>query len=215
MSSVMPSNVNWVHKAVASFDPDHNTVTTADGDKIKYDFLVVAAGLEADIGKVKGLQEALDDPASPVATIYDFRYAAKAWDLVKNFKGGKALFTMPSGAIKCGGAPVKITFLSEDYWRKQGVREKIGIEYCPAGPTMFAVKKYGDELEKLRRDRYITGSFGHELVAVDKGGVHYSECEIVSRTLIIIFAQQLRQQNAKWRRSRSFLPVISSKSLMT
>lgn len=168
MASVMPKHVKWVQKAVSKFDPENNTVVTADGQSIKYDFLVVATGLQPDIPKVKGLQEALDDPNSSVATIYDYRYAPKAWELVKNMKDGKALFTMPAGAIKCGGAPAKMLFLSEDYWRRQGIRHDITVEYCPAGPTMFAVKKYGDSLEELRRNRKIIGSFGHELIAVDK-----------------------------------------------
>jgi sulfide:quinone oxidoreductase len=36
----------------------------------------------------------------------------------ESFSGGKAIFTAPNPPIKCGGAPLKIAFLSEETWRK-------------------------------------------------------------------------------------------------
>ena len=36
---------------------------------------------------------------------------------------GKAIFTNPSTAVNCGGAPQKIAYLAEAEWRKQGAEE--------------------------------------------------------------------------------------------
>jgi sulfide:quinone oxidoreductase len=206
MSSVMPKHVKWIQKAVSSFDPDSNTVTTEDGQKIAYDYLVVASGLQADVGQVKGLQEALEDPNSPVATIYDYRYAPKAFELVKNMNSGKALFAMVSGPVKCGGAPVKMLLLSEDFWRSKNIREKISVEYLPAMGSMFGVKKYSDELEKLRVDRRILGSFGHDLVAVDKGTFNGTTMVTNHALTFIFFCQTLARLL-----SRSSQPASSSR----
>ncbi|KAI9019070.1 sulfide-quinone oxidoreductase [Hyaloraphidium curvatum] len=167
MAEVMPAHATWIKKAVAKFDPERNKLSLDDGSDVSYDFLVVAAGLQTDFGRVKGLKEALEDPSSPVATIYDFRFADKAYELVKGFQRGTAIFTSPAGVIKCGGAPIKMMFLSEDYWRKHGVRHQMKVEYCPAGPAMFAVQKYSDALNILREERKVNASFGHELVEVD------------------------------------------------
>lgn len=40
----MPAGVDWLHTAVAAFDPDSNSITTTGGDTVKYDYLVVVSG---------------------------------------------------------------------------------------------------------------------------------------------------------------------------
>lgn len=71
----------------------------------------------------------MNDPKFPVATIYDLDSAVKYHRLMTEFKGGNAVFTFPPQPFKCGGAPQKITYLSEAHWRKSGVREKTNISY--------------------------------------------------------------------------------------
>src|SRR5690606_37643821 len=51
----IPSGVEWVKAFVAEFDPVANTVTTDDGTKTRYDFLVVATGLQLDYGRIEGM----------------------------------------------------------------------------------------------------------------------------------------------------------------
>ena len=67
---------------------------------------------------------------------------------MKEFKGGRAIFTFPPVPIKCAGAPQKIMYLSDDHWRKSGTRNNITIDYHVTGETIFAVKKYGEALVK-------------------------------------------------------------------
>ena len=40
---------------------------------------------------------------------------------------GKAIFTNPSTAVNCGGAPQKIAYLAEAAWRKRGSPLKVGF----------------------------------------------------------------------------------------
>ena len=86
--------------------------------QLKYDFLIVALGLKINYHKIAGLPEALEDPNSPVATNYSPKYVQKTFQLISNYKGGNAIFTMPPLPIKCPGAPQKIMYLAEDYFRK-------------------------------------------------------------------------------------------------
>jgi len=51
--------------------------------------------------------------------------------------------------VKCGGAPQKIMYLSEDTWRKNGVRDNIDMHWYTSAGGMFPVKKYGDALKPL------------------------------------------------------------------
>jgi sulfide:quinone oxidoreductase len=41
---VLPQNIDWLHTAVADIDPDNSSVTTADGRRLRYEYLVVATG---------------------------------------------------------------------------------------------------------------------------------------------------------------------------
>ena len=40
-----PSGLNWIQEMAAGFDPQSNTVITAGGQKVRYDYLVVATGI--------------------------------------------------------------------------------------------------------------------------------------------------------------------------
>jgi len=44
---------------------------------------------------------------------------------------------MPPFPIKCGGAPQKIAYLSEDTWRRNGIRDSTEIRFMNAMPVMF------------------------------------------------------------------------------
>ena len=50
----MPRGVEWIQDKVVSFDPKGNSVLTAGGEKVEYDYLVVAAGFQLNWSKIKG-----------------------------------------------------------------------------------------------------------------------------------------------------------------
>lgn len=83
-----------------------------------YFIMYTLAHYHIPIPQIKGLPEALKDPHSMVSTNYSSLYAPKTFENVKRFRGGHALFTFPPMPIKCPGAPQKIMYLAEDYWRK-------------------------------------------------------------------------------------------------
>jgi sulfide:quinone oxidoreductase len=53
----VPSGTKIITEKAVEFDPDNNTVTTDKGTKVKYDFLIVAAGLTLNYAGIKGLEE--------------------------------------------------------------------------------------------------------------------------------------------------------------
>lgn len=169
MADVIPNGVNWVKSAVKTFDPDNNSVTLSDGQTVKYDYLIVAAGMQIDWQKIPGLVDGLKDSNSGVVSIYDYNYSKKTWNsfLAIASKAKRMLFTMPPTLIKCAGAPQKIMWLLEDELRSMGIRDQVSVEFWPAGAAMFGIKHYSDQLEKLRQDRGVKASFRHELVSID------------------------------------------------
>jgi hypothetical protein len=57
--------------------------------------LVLSPGVDLRYDLIPGSIEALDDPHSPVGSIYKLEYAYKTGLLREAFKGGKAIFTLP------------------------------------------------------------------------------------------------------------------------
>lgn len=114
MKNVMPKGVKWVQATVTTFEPDDNQVTLKNGEKLNYRMLIVAAGLKLDWDEVEGLREMLGK--NGVTSNYLPGLSKYTYELVKGFKGGKAIFTQPPMPIKCAGAPQKSLYLSCSYW---------------------------------------------------------------------------------------------------
>nr|QTJ02330.1 sulfide quinone oxidoreductase 1 [Xenograpsus testudinatus] len=164
MSKVLPKKAEWIKQRVVTLDPHNNKVMTEDGSEINYEFLVVALGLQLNYNQIKGLPEAFETPG--VGSNYSYLYVNKTLEALKNFKQGNALFTLPNTPIKCAGAPQKVMYISEQYFRKHGKRDKANIIYCTSLPVIFGIKKYADALWKVVKERDITVNLRHNLIEV-------------------------------------------------
>ena len=137
---LIPKGIKWLAQAVTAFDPTNNKLTLDTDDSVQYAQCVVAAGLTLNWSAVEGLAENLGK--NGVTSNYRYDTAPYTWDLVKNLKAGRAIFTQPPMPIKCAGAPQKAMYLSADYWRKQGRLADIQIDFCTATPGLFGVADY-------------------------------------------------------------------------
>jgi len=163
-AALIPEGVTWIKDAVTTFQPGQNRVLTRDGRTVGYDSLVVAPGIAIFWDKIKGLKESVGKGG--VCSNYDYETVESTWRNIRGFQGGTALFTQPSGAIKCGGAPQKIMYLAEESFRKAGVRDRSRVVFAAAGPRIFAVDKYARALERVIERRGIETLFRHELTEV-------------------------------------------------
>ncbi|MBI3217626.1 MAG: NAD(P)/FAD-dependent oxidoreductase [Mycobacterium sp.] len=164
-SSVMPKGATWIKKAANTFDPDNNTLTCTDGTSYAYDVLVICPGIQLDWNRTEGLEDALGRDG--VSSNYRFDLAPRTWDLVRSMRSGTAVFTVPSGAIKCAGAPQKIAYLAADHWRREGVLKDIDIHLVMPGARPFGIPAIADSLDTVIADYGITLHANSELKSVD------------------------------------------------
>jgi len=165
MADVIPRGAEWIKAEVAGFSPDDNLVNLADGRSIGYQQLIVCPGIRLAWEKIEGIQETLGK--NGVTSNYQFDLAPYTWSLTQELKGGKALFTQPPMPIKCAGAPQKAMYLSCDYWQRQGVLDKIEVEFDSAGAVLFGVADFVPPLMEYVHKYHANLVFNSNLVKVD------------------------------------------------
>ncbi len=165
MADCIPKGITWLQAAAAQFEPDNHLVITDSSTRIKYQQLIIAAGIKLDWQAIKGLQETLGQHG--VTSNYRFDLAPYTWQLVQNLKSGNALFTQPPMPIKCAGAPQKALYLSCSHWEKRGVLNQINVNFNNAGAVLFGIKEYVAPLMQYMQRYNAKLSFSSTLVEVD------------------------------------------------
>jgi sulfide:quinone oxidoreductase len=163
MSSVIPRGSKWIKDFVDKINADKNELSLRSGDVITYDYLIAAPGIQIDLDGIEGLRETIGK--NGVCSNYiDPEYSL---EVLKNFKGGNAIFTQAATPIKCGGAPQKIMYLADDFLRKAGIREKTNILYPMPGSILFGVPEFLPALMGVVDRKDISLKFFHKLVKID------------------------------------------------
>ena len=183
----VPDGVTIIKEKAVEFDPKNNMVKTSGGKTVKYDYMVIAAGLKLDYARIEGLgiegtitSSGDHSPVSKVigkngiASIYFQKGSADTWTQMQKFiaeaKSGKkvkGIFTHPNTPIKCGGAPKKIMYLTDARLREAGARENAELTFYPNGSKMFGVKEYHDAIVNQFEARDMKWNYRHNLIAVD------------------------------------------------
>ena len=183
----LPDGVNLVKDKVMDVDAPNNMVMTEGGQKISYDYLIVAAGVKLNYAGIKGLEEIGEAYSignnkrkldvlgnSGINSVYTADGAEATWKqmqkLISEAKSGKkvnALFTHPNTPIKCGGAPKKIMYLTDARLREAGARDNANLHFYPNGGAMFGVKEYHDAIVEQYKERDMNYSYNHNLSEVD------------------------------------------------
>ena len=167
-AAVMPKRAHWIRESATAVDPDTQTVTTDAGRVVGYDYLVMAPGIQLDFAQVPGLTETLG--RNGVSSNYRYDLTPRTWEFIRDLRGGTALFTMPAGPIKCAGAPQKIAYLAADWWRGQGVLDKIRVILVLPTAAMFSQPDWAGVLTGIAAGYGIEVRKESQLTEVDGDG---------------------------------------------
>ena len=165
-AKLIPRGVEWEHKKVTGFYPEHNKVEFNTGSSLSYQYLIVCPGLELNWDRIKGAKETLG--RNGVCSNYSPQYAADTWATVQDLAAGAtAIFTQPPMPFKCPGAPQKAAYLAADYLRRKGILEQCKVFFMSHGPAIFSVPLFANELVKVASRYGIRTNYQHNLVEVD------------------------------------------------
>lgn len=166
-----PAGIEWVRDMVASFDPASNSLATVGGQRIAYDFLVVATGVHLDYTQIQGMDVAAIG-SNGLASVYPSPQAAEAtWRAMQAFaaQGGQAVMTLPATPLKCAGAPLKMTFMLRDRLRQAGTLDKSKVQFMSALGNVFGVPPVNANVLARWKSLGIGVEYNHKLAAVDIG----------------------------------------------
>lgn len=136
-----------------------NAVTLTGGERIAYDYLVVATGSRIMPDATPGLAgEGWGQSAFDFYTVEGAQALRRA---LENFKGGRLVLNVAEMPIKCPVAPLEFLFLADAYFTKRGMRDKVEIVYATPLEGAFtkpvASRYLGDML--VRRGISVVGDF--------------------------------------------------------
>ncbi|PID49320.1 MAG: pyridine nucleotide-disulfide oxidoreductase [Proteobacteria bacterium] len=167
----LPKEATWLAEAAVEIDPEAKKVVTASGKTLPYDYLLVATGLQLDYAAIEGMSLDLIG-TNGIGSLYAGpEYAYKTWQLMDKFTdtGGVGLFFRPATEMKCAGAPLKYTFITDDYARRKGTRDKIAIHYRAHGNNLFSVPIVHEKVRMLFNERGVDTQYHRVLTAIDPG----------------------------------------------
>ena len=188
--SKIPYGVKLIKGRATSFDPKNNTLIVDDKEEVKYDQLIIATGVALDYSSIKGLDGEITSSSrnleglkksgltkNGLHSIFFQDGAVATWDgiqeLIEKAKSHtsstklKAIFTHPNTAIKCGGAPKKIMYLTHSRLVEAGVRDKVEMIFNTNGANMLSIKEFHDAIVKQFEARDFKWNYKHNLIELD------------------------------------------------
>ncbi len=146
--------------SITKIDADNRSLTTADGKSHGYDQLVLSTGSHLQFDEIPGFAAGAD-------TFFNLEKAKEMWQKVRSFEGGKIVVDTAMMPHKCPVAPLEITLMLDDYFRKKGIRDKVQIDYCYPVPGVFGIPNVNKMMTKIFAERGINVHSQFALASVD------------------------------------------------
>jgi sulfide:quinone oxidoreductase len=187
--SYLEDKIKLLRDKVTLFEPDKNCLYVKYGNKISYDYLVVATGVVLEYDKIGGLEDigsiysSGDNVKSiklfnefDINSIY-FNYGSalaknrinKLIQDARNGKKLKAIFTKPNGSITGNFSSEELMFLIASRLESAGekARDNVGINYYQDNPNITSLQKYNNFIAKEFRNRDIVFNHSYDLKALE------------------------------------------------
>ncbi len=132
----IPKGVNFVLDEVVHVDADKRKVKAKNGE-YDYDYLVIATGCRIAPEEVEGLEDWTPNPKSKVHTFFTLESAMALYKKLKYFKEGRMVFNIAEMPHKCPVVPMEFVFMADWFFKVNGVRDNIVIDFVTPNTGIF------------------------------------------------------------------------------
>jgi len=181
-SELVSAEVHLVEQDAERLDLPSKEITLASGEKLPYDYLIVATGSVADPDIIPGLREAgLNFHTSPEESM-------KVRNALEKFESGHIIVGIAGVPHKCPPSPNEAAFLLDDYLRKKGVRDKVKITYVTPYPRAYPAEPMSKVVTPLfeKHGIQLVTFFNVDSVNPTKHELYSLEGETISYDLLIM-----------------------------
>ncbi len=169
-------NIKFVPMAAKRVHPENNQVELATGEKISYDFLIIATGPKLAFDEVEGL-----GPDGNTQSICHVNHAVKAGAAWNEFikTPGPIVVGAVQGA-SCYGPAYEFAFIMDTDLRRRKIRDKAPMTFITAEPYIghLGLGGVGDSkglLEAAMRDRHIKWITNAKTTKIEAGKMFVTE----------------------------------------
>lgn len=159
--TLVRSGVEVIHAEVTGIDIPNRRITTT-AQPLSFDYLIVALGAELAPELIPGLTES-------AFSFYTFEETRRLQQALAKFSGGDIALVVSALPYKCPGAPHEAAMLIADFFRREGLQNKVAVHlYTPEPqPMPVAGPQLGEAVKQMLTSKGIAFHPLHKLISVD------------------------------------------------
>ncbi len=183
----LPDGVDFVVGEIDKVVAEADQVTLSDGRELAYDYLVIATGVQPRPDQTEGMLGS--EWRTSVFDFYTLEGAEALAEALRRFDHGRLVVHITDMPIKCPVAPLEFTFLSEAWFRRRGIRDRIEIVYVTPLDGAFTKPVASAHLGTMFDERKIKLETDFMVERIDnekKSLVSYDEREVPFDLLVTV-----------------------------
>jgi sulfide:quinone oxidoreductase len=134
---LLDSRVALVVGEVEKVDEPTQTVHLTDGERLGYDYLVLATGSRI-------VPEAIEHFDTEAQHFYTAEAALELRRALDAFTGGRIVVAIAGMPYKCPPAPLEVSFLIESELRQRGLRDRSEVHFCSPIGRAFTIESVSE-----------------------------------------------------------------------
>ena len=186
---LLDARVNLVVGQVEKVDESTRSVQLKDGERLSYDYLVLATGSRI-------LPEAIEHFDTEAHHFYTADAALKLRKALDGFKGGRIVIAIAGMPYKCPPAPLEVSFLIESELRQRGMREGSEVHFCSPIGRAFTIESVSEMATPIFEQKGIEVHtfFNVESIDAERHVIQSLEGEELPYDLLILVPPHKGQQ---------------------
>jgi sulfide:quinone oxidoreductase len=186
---LLDSQVNLVVGQVDKVDEASQTVFLTDGERVSYDYLVLATGSRI-------LPEAVEHFDTEAHHFYTAEAALKLRKALDAFKGGRIVVAIAGMPYKCPPAPLEVSLLIESELRQRGLRKGSEVHFCSPIGRAFTIESVSEMVTPIFEEKGVEVHtfFNVEAIDAERHVIQSLEGEELPYDLLILVPPHKGQQ---------------------